>query len=180
MNNYEIIMTEYRNILNEIDDEWHRLARRYNFSCERCGDCCRGPVPVSRYFEARLLGEHFDRLDQAKQRKILWKSRLYKREAKRRGYPTYPSMPLFGAEVVLRQAECDLRGIACPLLSDENLCQLYEARPFACRTYICYDERVDWTRFHKRINELERRADLINWNTQFVPDVLLLAEKPKV
>ena len=177
MTNYEIVMSEYRNLLTEIDEEWRRIARQYDFTCERCGDCCRGPAPVSRYVEALLLLEHFDRLDESKQREILRKARLYKQAAKRRGHPKYPSTPLFGAKVVLSQVASDLRGIACPLLSDENLCELYESRPVACLTYICYDERVDWMPFHLRINELERRAGVMNWNTKFIADVLLLAEE---
>lgn len=59
-------------------------------------------MPVSRYFEALLLGEHFERLDDEKQREILRRARKYKLETKHRGYPKYLSMPLIGAEVVMR------------------------------------------------------------------------------
>ena len=176
--NLESVMSEYQTILTKIDEEWHRLARRYNFDCGRCGACCKGPVPVSRHIEALLLREHFDRLDKSKQEEILRRARLYKLAAKRRGYPTYPSMPLFGWQFFASQVMSDLRGIACPLLSDANLCELYEARPVACRTHTCFDDYGSyWMRFHMRISELELRADIMNWNTVFIADVLLIAEK---
>jgi len=110
-------LTEYRKILISIDEEWRRIAALDNFECEKCGECCRSPIPVSRYLEALLLLEHFGQLNEAKRNEILQRARLYKLEAKRRGYPKYPSSPLFGAEVVLSQVASDLRGIACPLLA---------------------------------------------------------------
>lgn len=176
--NIESIMTEYRAILIEIDKEWNRIAAHDAFDCKRCGDCCRGPVPVSRYIEALLLFEHFGQLNESKQSEILWRAHLYKQAAKRRGYPTYPSMPLFGVQIFAGQVTSDLRGIACPLL-DENLCTLYEARPIACRMYTCFDEyATNWLPFHMKINELELLLPgAWNWKTRFVADVLLLAEK---
>jgi len=193
-------MTEYRAILAEIDEEWRRIAARYNFGCKRCGDCCRGPVPVSRYIEALILLEHFRQLNKSKQSEILRRARLYKLEAKRRGYPTYPSMPLFGVQIFAGQVTSDLRGIACPLLSDDNTCELYKVRPTACRTYglpemgrlpDCFpyitgltiddiDEFVNWLPFHMKISELELLLPGAgNWKTRFVADVLLLAEKKR-
>ena len=174
--NIESIMAEYKTILAEIDEEWRRLAKRDNFECGKCGACCKIPVPVSRYFEALLLREHFGQLNETKQSEILRRAHLYKQTAKRRGYARYPESPLFGAVLFLNQVASDLRGIACPLLSDENLCELYSARPVACRMYTCFDEYASWMRFHMKISKLELLLPW-NWKTRFVADVLLLAEK---
>lgn len=194
----ENMMNAYQNILTEIDEEWRRIAARYNFECEKCGSCCKGPVPVSRHFEALLLLEHFGELSASKQSEILRRARLYKLEAKRRGYPKYPSMPLFGAQFLASQVVRNLSGIACPLLSDDNTCELYSARPIACRAFglpemgrlpDCFaditgltiddiDEFVNWLPFHIKISELELLLPgAWNWNTKFVADLLLVKKR---
>jgi uncharacterized protein len=60
-------------------------------------------------------------------------------------------------------ADNTARVTPCPLLSAEGRCQVYQARPYGCRTYYCSraSERIDrkaLAQFTQKIAELNERA----------------------
>lgn len=109
-----------------------RVRKNGNVTCSKgCAHCCHYPITISILEGITLyqwLREH-----------QLWTSKL-REKFEQASTETWDLAP----EVWL------LSMIPCPLLSEENRCTAYEARPFLCRTmfsrtdpYLCHPHRIE-------------------------------------
>jgi Fe-S-cluster containining protein len=118
-----------------------RVRKQGNVTCSAgCSHCCYYPVTISILEGISLyqwLREHH-----------LWTTKL-KEKCEQTKDQTWDLAP----EVWL------LAMIPCPLLTEENRCLAYEARPFLCRTlfsredpYLCHPHRISGTPVHRDVD----------------------------
>jgi Fe-S-cluster containining protein len=127
----------YEAIVREVDKAFQAVAEQYPeaVKCELgCSDCCYAMFDLS-LVEAMYLNHHFNRLFSGPQRSaVKERADTADREAyriKRR---------IFKGTQEGRKADELLEEVAkmrvrCPLLDDEDTCELYEHRPVTCRVY---------------------------------------------
>ncbi len=100
-----------------------------------CCDCCYAVFDVT-LIESVYINYHFNRsLTRKERRKILKRAERADRkfyQIKHQLQKMYMKEQKSSEEVLQRLAE---ERIACPLLNDEKLCDLYDRRPITCRVY---------------------------------------------
>jgi Fe-S-cluster containining protein len=109
-------------LLEQIDSAVSAVAARFpdEFRCRKgCSDCCHAAFDIS-LAEAVLIMEHFNLLGRKTRRDILKRAK----HAKRRW-----------EDALNARENLSLIRIACPLLSPDDQCLLYDVRPVNCRTY---------------------------------------------
>ncbi len=121
----DVITAENQSILEllkQVDGAVAAVAAQFprEFKCKKgCSDCCHAAFDIS-LAEGMLLQEHFKLLGRKTRRDILKRAR---RAEKR-----------WNSAIKEGEDLSRLR-IACPLLSPDDQCLLYEVRPVNCRTY---------------------------------------------
>ncbi len=128
---------KYEAIANKADAAFQRIQETYPDSvlCEpKCTDCCYALFDLS-LIEAMYLNYHFknnfsgqaieDMLEKANQAD----RKIYK--LKKQAYKATKEGKDEGAVV----EEMAKERVRCPLLNEDNLCDLYPYRPIACRVY---------------------------------------------
>ncbi len=125
-------------------DEYERLAKtadaafakirtdfREKVMCRHgCADCCHAAFGLF-FVEAAYLRMRFQELDRKRRRAILArcaKSDLQLDRLRRK-------MAGAGSGTQAKEVDLSLMRIRCPLLSEDQLCDLYSARPITCRVY---------------------------------------------
>lgn len=131
------IFQKYEELLRLADDTFEKVKNRYpdKVRCEtRCADCCHALFDLS-LVEALYINHHFNRRFQALEReKIIDRANKADRETykiKRRAYREV-SEGRDESEVI---AQVGAERVRCPLLNEEDLCDLYDHRPITCRFY---------------------------------------------
>ena len=108
--------------MNQVDGAVSAVATQYpkEFRCRKgCSDCCHAAFDIS-LAEGVLILKHFHRLGRKTRREIL-------KQAKRAEKKWQTALS--------QKKELALVRIACPLLSPDDQCLLYDVRPVNCRTY---------------------------------------------
>jgi Fe-S-cluster containining protein len=112
------ILQEIKNFQEELNKEIDRTINSdKNLNCEKgCYYCCVGWEVKANFSELFLILDTLNYLEKEKRIKIAEKLEEYKN---------------------LKNVE----NVPCPFL-DESLCQIYEGRPFICRTFSSYDKNL--------------------------------------
>ncbi|MBU1247306.1 MAG: YkgJ family cysteine cluster protein [Proteobacteria bacterium] len=127
---YEAIMEKVEEAFGQIQSQTGDMVR-----CGKgCSDCCYAlfdltmveAIYLSHHFRATFSGmkksELMERADKADREVNRMKRQLFR--ATQEGVTT--------SEILRQVAETRMR---CPLLGDDDLCELYEHRPLTCRSY---------------------------------------------
>ncbi len=135
--NLEPFFEQYEALLKTADDLFNRVAGQFpqEVECKQgCADCCYALFDLT-LVEALYIKQHFDRCfegsDREKRLQIANRidRQLYK--IKRKAYKELEAGK--SEEDILNElAEVKIR---CPLLNDQDSCDLYAHRPITCRFY---------------------------------------------
>ena len=135
--NLEPFFKKYEALLKTADDLFKQVAEKYprEVKCKQgCADCCYALFDLT-LVEALYIKHHFDRCfegaDREKRLEIANRidRQLYK--IKRRAYKELEAGK--SEEDILN--ELAEKKIRCPLLNQQDLCDLYDHRPITCRFY---------------------------------------------
>lgn len=135
--NLEPFFNKYEALLKQADDIFDRIKQEYSqeVKCKQgCSDCCYALFDLS-LIEALYIKHHFEKcfqgLEREKRIEIANKidRQLYK--WKRQAYKDLEAGKKED-DIFQELAEKKLR---CPLLDDEDNCELYTYRPITCRLY---------------------------------------------
>jgi Fe-S-cluster containining protein len=135
--NLEPFFKKYEALLKTADDIFNQVADKYSqeVKCKQgCADCCYALFDLT-LVEALYIKHHFDRcfegLEREKRLEIANRvdRQLYK--IKRKAYKELESGK--SEEDILN--ELAEKKIRCPLLNEQDLCDLYAHRPITCRFY---------------------------------------------
>jgi Fe-S-cluster containining protein len=131
------IYKKYEELLRMADDTFEKVKSRHpdKVRCEtRCADCCHALFDLA-LVEALYLNHQFNRTFQGMEReKIIDRANKADRQTykiKRNAYREV-SEGRDEAEVI---AALSAERVRCPLLNDDDLCDLYDHRPITCRFY---------------------------------------------
>ena len=128
---------QYETILQMADTAFARIEDKYPdcIKCRlKCSDCCHALFDLT-LIEALYINHHFNLKFTGQDREKMLKKAdradraIYK--IKRDAYKEYET----GKSEDQILAEMAEKRMRCPLLSDEDLCDLYEYRPMTCRLY---------------------------------------------
>lgn len=134
---FETFFKDYEALLAMADDVFERMKKDYpdEVKCKiRCADCCHALFDLS-LIEAIYLNHHFNKHFQGKEREVLLEKanridrKTYK--IKQKAYKALKSGKTEG-EILEEMAAHRIR---CPLLNDQEKCDLYDYRPITCRFY---------------------------------------------
>jgi len=126
----------YEKVLRELDEIFAKVKQEYpeEVKCDSgCYDCCYALFDL-HLIEALYLNHHFQQLTSKKQQEILVKAdkadrKIYK--IKRAAF----KMQQQGKSEQEIFLEVGKQKIRCPLLNEDNKCELYKYRPAICRVY---------------------------------------------
>lgn len=128
---------KYEELLITVDSVFDRMKAGYP-ECVKCkigcSDCCYALFDLT-LIEALYINHHLNRTYEGeKRRQLLERANRADRDIyklKRKAYKTLES----GKSEDEILADMALERIRCPLLNDEDQCDLYEYRPITCRFY---------------------------------------------
>ncbi|MBW1859443.1 MAG: YkgJ family cysteine cluster protein [Deltaproteobacteria bacterium] len=128
----------YEALVSEVDKIFSAMQEAHK-DCIRCkiycSDCCHAVFDVT-LVEAVYINYHFNKSwDRKERRSILRRAEGADRkfyQIKQKLQKMYVQQRRSPEDVLSRVAE---ERVACPLLNDENLCDLYDRRPITCRVY---------------------------------------------
>lgn len=131
------IFEKYETLVREADAVAKAVVERHPkevVCAKRCSDCCHAVFDLS-LVEALYLNKKFNEAFSGMERsRILDRADASEREmykAKRKAH----KQSLEGRDTAEILEEIGKLRIRCPLLSDDDLCLLYEHRPITCRLY---------------------------------------------
>ncbi len=135
--NLEPYFKQYEALLKTADDIFNKVKKEYpeEVKCKQgCADCCYALFDMT-LIEALYIKHHFEECLEGleKEKRLEVANRIDRQiyKLKRNAYK----------ELEAGKKEADiLRSLAgkkvqCPLLNDQNTCDLYEYRPLTCRLY---------------------------------------------
>jgi len=131
-----------RDLLAALDDGFDEVARRAGswLPCgPGCGHCCHGPFPITRLDVRRLRRGWRDLRLRASERALAIRRRAREAAATLRG--SFPGSGVDAGRPARDERALDRllrrhRSMPCPVLDPRSgRCELYAARPVACRTY---------------------------------------------
>ena len=131
------ILREYEKLLASADRWFDTCASAAGeaITCRKgCAQCCRGLFDIT-LLDAWLLREAFDRLPPAVRAPALEKAQA-RLQALQKEWPQLRPpylLNLLPHEEWMETPEDDLT--PCPLLDEQGLCLVYEARPLTCRLH---------------------------------------------
>lgn len=127
----------YEEIVITVDSAFSTVQKKYG-DCVKCkvgcADCCYALFDLT-LIEAIFVNHHFNRIYSGKEREHLLEiANRYDRKVvkiKRQAQKDRES----GKDETEILTELALQRLKCPLLDDQDRCQLYEFRPITCRLY---------------------------------------------
>lgn len=127
----------YEALVQKVDTAFERMKERYphEISCRPgCSDCCHALFDLT-LIEALYLNHHFKKLygDEPRERVLEKANRADRKIYKIKRAAFKSSQEGKDDETILR--DIATQRIECPLLNARNLCDLYDRRPIACRSY---------------------------------------------
>lgn len=128
--------SRYEEILKGLDKIFTKIKTDYpqEVKCDQgCFDCCYALFDL-HLIEALYLNHHFQQLTSKKRNEILVKADKADREIYRLKRKAF-KMQEKGASEEEIFAEVGKKKVRCPLLNEENKCELYSYRPATCRIY---------------------------------------------
>ncbi|NCC23796.1 MAG: YkgJ family cysteine cluster protein [Deltaproteobacteria bacterium] len=130
------IIDRYKALQSRVDQIFVQVTQNHPscVSCSLgCSDCCHAMFDVS-LIEALHLNRAFAGLDEDRRQDILIRADKADRQAYKIKKQLFKKSEAgVSTEEILREAgEARIR---CPLLSEDNSCELYDERPLTCRLY---------------------------------------------
>jgi Fe-S-cluster containining protein len=128
---------KYRTIVKQADELFERVQKEYPecVTCKiKCADCCHALFDLT-LIEAIYINYQFKKIIQGKEkRSIIEKADRADRKThviKKRAYDSKKA----GKEETEILMDIAAERVRCPLLNDDEQCDLYEYRPITCRLY---------------------------------------------
>ena len=128
---------KYRTIVKQADELFERVQKEYPecVTCKiKCADCCHALFDLT-LIEAIYINYQFKKIIQGKEkRNIIEKADRADRKThviKKRAYDSKKA----GKEETEILMDIAAERVRCPLLNDDEQCDLYEYRPITCRLY---------------------------------------------
>ena len=135
--NIEPFFKKYEELLTMADEVFERVKKEYpeGVKCKiRCADCCFALFDLA-LIEAMYINHHFKKNFQGEdQEKLIEKSNRIDREIHKIKRKAYKSLEAGKEEGEILEDMAKIR-VRCPLLNDEEQCDLYDYRPVTCRFY---------------------------------------------
>lgn len=132
------IFNKYEMLVNQVDEVFKKVQDQYSecVNCRlECSDCCYALFDLS-FVEALYINrKFFDGVDDRKKNKIIENANKTDRkihQLKRGVYKSIESGEKTEEQVLFEMAA---ERVKCPLLNEQNLCELYDYRPITCRLY---------------------------------------------
>ena len=119
----------YREILDHADAFFHRVAKEQpeQLQCKGCSLCCYGLFEIGAA-DVAVIAEGLDQLHPARRQMIV---RRAAEIVETTGHPDLRDCTPREKEAFLHRTA----STACPNLSDDGRCMIYEHRPLVCRTF---------------------------------------------
>jgi len=134
---FETFFKKYEELLSLADDVFERVKKDYpeGVKCKvGCADCCYALFDLA-LIEAMYINHHFNKNFQGDTReKLLEQSNRIDRKIHKIKQNAYRAFKTGKEEGEILQEMATWR-VRCPLLNDEDKCDLYEYRPVTCRFY---------------------------------------------
>ncbi len=131
------VFQEYEQLLRDVDAVFQRVRQQHpeEVTCaEGCSDCCHALFDLS-LIEAMYLNHHFlQRFDGLERDTILNRADSADREAYKLKHKVFRASEEGASTREILEQVAKMR-VRCPLLNDEDKCDLYEHRPATCRLY---------------------------------------------
>ena len=128
---------KYQTIVKQTDELFERVQKEYPecVTCKiKCADCCHALFDLT-LIEAIYINYQFKKIIQGKEkRNIIEKADRADRKThviKKRAYDSKKA----GKEETEILMDIAAERVRCPLLNDDEQCDLYEYRPITCRLY---------------------------------------------
>lgn len=128
---------KYEALASAADQVFERIRQTHpdGVKCHTgCADCCHALFDLT-LIEALYINHHFNKkYDGEKKALLIEKCNLADRKIyklKKEAYKDFKSK-ISETEILMKMAKERVR---CPLLNDQDMCDLYEYRPITCRTY---------------------------------------------
>ncbi|VEN72584.1 conserved hypothetical protein [Candidatus Desulfarcum epimagneticum] len=135
--NAEAGFSEYEKLVKQVDKAFSEVEALHGDKVRcavKCSDCCHALFDLS-LIEAMYIKDRFDALtDTEKKEKILKKANRADRDVYRIKRKASQDLDK-GKDEFEIMAEMSLERVRCPLLNDDDMCDLYESRPITCRLY---------------------------------------------
>jgi hypothetical protein len=134
------ILESYKALLEDVDKKCAEVLKNIpQIPCrKKCTDCCKQIFPLS-LVEAWLINENFKTLPREKRRKLQSKAKKAQEKLSKLNLKKFETESDSITEIAEKRNKFanEIRStkITCPLLNDENLCDLYEARNHDCRIH---------------------------------------------
>ncbi|UCF94008.1 MAG: YkgJ family cysteine cluster protein [Desulfobacterales bacterium] len=129
--------TKYEALLAAAEEVFGRVRRAHEdcVKCKtKCADCCYALFDLT-LIEALYLNQRFYQKFKGRQREaLLEKTNRADRKIHKIKRKAYSDLEAGKPEARIL-AEMALERVRCPLLNEEDLCDLYECRPITCRFY---------------------------------------------
>jgi Fe-S-cluster containining protein len=134
---FEPLFQKYEALLAVADDLFERVKKDHpdGVKCKiRCADCCHALFDLS-LIEAAYINHHFNKIFQGEAREaLLEKTNKIDRKIYKIKQNAYKAFTAGKTEDEILE-EMALQRVRCPLLNDQEKCDLYEYRPITCRFY---------------------------------------------
>ena len=177
----------YRDLLNRADAHFDTVMaeQRKNLQCGKgCSLCCYGLFEIGAA-DVPLLAEGLAALDGRTRSAIVRKA---KKMVEKYEHPNLRECSPEEKEAFFERTE----GVACPNLSDEGACLVYESRPLICRTFglplknadTYIGDVCDLNFTDSSQEELDRAAWDLQWEDELgpedeytIPEAILIADR---
>jgi Fe-S-cluster containining protein len=134
---FTLYLNKYYEIVKMADDVFARVKKEYPelVTCEiKCADCCHALFDIT-LIEAIHINHEFNKKFEGMEReRLIEKSNRADRKVYMIKRDAHKAMQSGKNEVDILMALAAER-CRCPLLSEKDLCDLYEYRPITCRLY---------------------------------------------
>ena len=126
---YEVFLKEVDNIFSKVKEDYPDKVK----CTPGCSDCCYALFDLP-LIEALYLNHHFNQLDKNKRNEILVRADKADRQIYRIKRQAFKAQQK-GEDEEQILSEIAKKRVRCPLLSEDNKCELYDFRPVTCRVY---------------------------------------------
>jgi Fe-S-cluster containining protein len=135
--NFEPYFKQYEALVKTADELFNKVSQEYpdEVKCKQgCADCCYALFDLT-LIEALYIKHHFDKCFEGLEReKRLESANKIDRELYKLKRKAYKDLEAGKEEAAILRDMAEVK-VKCPLLNDQNTCDLYAHRPITCRIY---------------------------------------------
>ncbi len=134
---FEPFFQEYETLRNIVDATFNRVQEQYG-DCVRCevgcADCCHALFDLTLIEALYINHKYHQRLDEKERAALNEKANLADRQTYKIKRDAYKRMESGEDQSAILDHVAEQR-VRCPLLNEDDRCDLYEYRPITCRLY---------------------------------------------